>query len=39
MSILQILKYPDKRLHNTATPVLNVDYEICQLADDMAETM
>jgi peptide deformylase len=39
MSILQILKYPDKRLHNFAKPVLNVDYEIRQLADDMAETM
>jgi len=39
MSILQILHYPDKRLHNIASPVAVVDEKIRRLVRDMAETM
>lgn len=39
MSILQILHYPDTRLHNVAEPVEKVDGEIHRLVRDMAETM
>ena len=39
MSLLQILQYPDKRLHTVARPIAQVTDEIRQLADDMAETM
>jgi peptide deformylase len=39
MSLLQILQYPDKRLHTVAQPIAEVTDEIRQLADDMAETM
>jgi len=39
MSLLQILQYPDKRLHTVAKPIAKVDDEIRRLADDMAETM
>ena len=39
MALLQILRYPDPRLHTKAAPVLQVDAKIRQLASDMAETM
>jgi len=39
MAILNILHYPDERLHTVATPVAEVNAEIRQLAADMAETM
>ena len=39
MALLQILRYPDPRLHTKADPVLQVDAKIRQLASDMAETM
>ena len=39
MAILNILHYPDERLHKVAKPVDKVDDEIRQLIDDMAETM
>jgi len=39
MSLLQILQYPDNRLHTVAKPIVQVSEEIRQLADDMAETM
>lgn len=39
MAILQILQYPDERLHRVAKPVARVDARIQQLVDDMAETM
>src|SRR6266404_2542988 len=39
MAILQILRYPDPRLHEVAKPVAVVDEEIRKLARDMAETM
>jgi peptide deformylase len=39
MSILQILHYPDARLHKIADPVLVVDDGIRRLVHDMAETM
>ncbi|MBV8467030.1 MAG: peptide deformylase [Burkholderiales bacterium] len=39
MAILNILHYPDERLHNVATPVEQVDDKLRQLIDDMAETM
>lgn len=39
MALLQILKYPDSRLHTVAEPVLRVDAAIRSLVDDMAETM
>lgn len=39
MSILQILHYPDTRLHKVAEPVEKVDGEIHRLVRDMAETM
>ncbi len=39
MSILQILHYPDARLHKIATPVTSVDDMIRRLVRDMAETM
>lgn len=39
MSLLQILQFPDKRLHTVARPIAQVTEEIRQLADDMAETM
>ncbi len=39
MALLQILRYPDPRLHKKAAPVLQVDAQIRQLAADMAETM
>jgi len=39
MALLQILHYPDPRLHTVAKPIAQVDDDIRQLAADMAETM
>jgi peptide deformylase len=39
MSKLNILRYPDPRLHTVAKPVAQVDERIRQLVDDMLETM
>lgn len=39
MAILTILQYPDPRLHKMAAPVEAVTPEICELVDDMAQTM
>jgi peptide deformylase len=39
MAKLQILRYPDPRLHLVAQPVAQVDGRIRQLVDDMLETM
>lgn len=39
MAILNILHYPDERLHTVAKPVAAVDDRIRQLVADMAETM
>ena len=39
MARLNILRYPDPRLHTVAKPVAAVDARIRQLVDDMLETM
>lgn len=39
MALLNILRYPDPRLHTIAKPVLEVDERIRKLVDDMFETM
>ena len=39
MAQLDILRYPDPRLHTVARPVAAVDERIRQLVDDMLETM
>ena len=39
MALLNILRYPDPRLHRVARPVWRVDDETRQLVRDMAETM
>lgn len=39
MALLEILQYPDPRLHTKAKPVKTVDASIRKLIDDMAETM
>lgn len=39
MAILDILNYPDTRLHTVAKPIQTVDEAISRLIDDMAETM
>ncbi len=39
MAKLQILRYPDPRLHTIARPVAQVDARIRQLVDNMLETM
>jgi peptide deformylase len=39
MSKLNILRFPDPRLHTVAKPVSAVDARIQQLVDDMLETM
>ncbi|MES2182359.1 MAG: peptide deformylase [Pseudomonadota bacterium] len=39
MAILNILNYPDSRLHTIAKPVKEVDASVRRLVDDMAETM
>lgn len=39
MAILNILEYPDERLHKVAEIVVDIDPELEKLAKDMAETM
>eukprot|EP01030_Chromulinospumella_sphaerica_P020425 gene20425-20338_t len=39
MAILNILRYPDPRLHKVAKPVTVFDARLEQLVADMAETM
>lgn len=39
MALLDILLYPDPRLRKKAKPVEQVDADVQQLVDDMAETM
>jgi peptide deformylase len=39
MALLNILRYPDPRLHTVAKPVVEVDPAVRQLVDDMLETM
>jgi peptide deformylase len=39
MAVLDILRYPDPRLHTVARPVAAVDDRIRRLVADMAETM
>ena len=39
MALLNILRFPDPRLHLVAKPVAEVDERIRQLADDMLQTM
>jgi peptide deformylase len=39
MSILNILRYPDARLHKVAKPVTAFDDRLAKLVADMAETM
>jgi peptide deformylase len=39
MAILEILQYPDTRLHEPALRVEKIDAETRKLVDDMAETM
>ena len=39
MAKLNILRYPDPRLHTRARPVTDVDARVRQLVDDMLETM
>jgi peptide deformylase len=39
MASLNILRYPDPRLHTVAKPVAQVDDRIRRLVDDMLETM
>jgi peptide deformylase len=39
MAKLNILRYPDPRLHTVAKPVAEVDARIRQLVDDMLESM
>ena len=39
MALLNILRYPDPRLHTVAKPVKEVDERIRRLVDDMLETM
>jgi peptide deformylase len=39
MAKLEILRYPDKRLHTIAKPVVEVNARIRRLVDDMIETM
>lgn len=39
MALLNILHYPDERLHTVAKPVAEVDDRIRKLVADMAETM
>ena len=39
MALLNILRYPDPRLHTVARPVAEVDDRIRRLVDDMIETM
>ena len=39
MALLNIIHYPDRRLHTVAKPVVQVDERIRKLVTDMAQTM
>ena len=39
MALLNILQYPDPRLHKVAKPVVEVNDRVRKLVADMAETM
>jgi peptide deformylase len=39
MAVLQILRFPDPRLHRVARPVDQIDQRVALLVADMAETM
>ena len=39
MALLNILHYPDKRLHTIAKPVAKIDERVRKIVADMAETM
>lgn len=39
MAVLNILHYPDKRLHKVAKPVVSMDQSIQELVANMAQTM
>ena len=39
MAILKILKFPDERLRTKAKPILDFDYNLKKLVEDMSETM
>ncbi|MCH2242192.1 MAG: peptide deformylase, partial [Aquabacterium sp.] len=39
MAVLNILRYPDPRLHKIAKPVAQVDERVRRLVTDMFETM
>lgn len=39
MALLNILNYPDPRLHTVAKPIKEVNADIRRLIDDMADTM
>jgi len=39
MALLNILRYPDPRLHTIAKPVAEVDARVRRLVDDMLQTM
>ena len=39
MAVLDILRYPDARLHKVASPVSSVDDRIRRLVQDLADTM
>jgi len=39
MAVLEVLHFPDARLRKKATPVVNIDSSIKELADHMIETM
>jgi peptide deformylase len=39
MTILKILQYPDEKLHNVASPVVQVDDKTRTLVQDMTDTM
>ena len=39
MSILNILQYPDERLHDSAKPVVKIEDRIQKLVEDMSDTM
>lgn len=39
MAVLDILRYPDARLHKVASPVASVDDRIRRLVQDMVDTM
>lgn len=39
MALLPILRFPDTRLKKVAAPIVNIDENLRQLVNDMAETM